>query len=389
MNIVFISPNFPGNFQHFCAQLSQIGVNVLGIDQVDYHHIHPMLRSHLKDYYKVTDLHHYHEVEQACDYFIKRHGPIHRVESHNEYWLQTQAKLTTRFQIPGLNHEQIDRIKRKSQMKQVFHTENLSPARGDLVHNLESALDLASHLGYPLMMKPDVGVGASGCCKIHNEMELRDFFKIKSDQDYVMEEFVNGDVFSFDGLTDQEGNLLFYTSHVYCSGIAEIVQQQLDQYYYSLRDIPPDLELIGRKTLQAYQVKERFFHFEFFRTHADKRLVPIEVNMRPPGGATLDMCNYACDIDLYHWWAKMIAGHSHSLSFERKYHTIAISRRYKNQYELSHREVLEKGQGLIVHHDHVPAISYPTMGDYFYLARSPDLQQLSDLQQCIQKIHNH
>ena len=30
--------------------------------------------------------------------------------------------------------------------------------------------------------------------------------------------------------------------------------------------------------------------------------------MRPPGGLTTDMFNYACDIDIYNAWASIIAG---------------------------------------------------------------------------------
>jgi len=63
----------------------------------------------------------------------------------------------------------------------------------------------------------------------------------------------------------------------------ETVNDDTDIYYYSLRDIPADLEDAGRRTLKAFNVRERFFHFEFFR-NLDDKIVALEVNMRPPVG---------------------------------------------------------------------------------------------------------
>ncbi len=77
--------------------------------------------------------------------------------------------------------------------------------------------------------------------------------------DYILEEFVDGAICTFDGLTDKDGNIVFYTSHIYERGVMETVLERSDVYYYSLRD-PPDLELIGRKTVKAFGVRERFFY---------------------------------------------------------------------------------------------------------------------------------
>lgn len=385
MNVIFLSPHFPNNHQHFCTHLRDVGINVLGIDQIEYENLSTSLRTSLKDYYKVSDLHNYHELVQACEYFMHRHGQVHRLESHNEYWLQTQANLATHFQIPGIKNDKINSIKRKSHMKTIFQSAGMRPARGDLITNLSSALELVEKVGYPVMVKPDIGVGAQGCRKIHNEHELKEFFGNKPQQEYILEEFIHGDVWSFDGLADREGKIIFHTAHVYHAGIAEVVQNQLDTYYYSLRDIPADLEEIGRGTVSAYQVKDSFFHMEYFRTHKDKHLVPIEVNIRPPGGLTLDMCNYACDINLYRQWANTVAGESAPFIYERKYHCMAINRRFKNTYVHSHQQILDKWDKHIVHHEKVAPIFYATMGDYCYLARSPNLDTLFDMQSFIQK----
>jgi hypothetical protein len=377
MNVVIISPHFPKNHRNFCMRLHEMGARVLGIDQVP---LPDELNCCMDDYYQVSDLHRYSELVKACRYFEKRYGPIHRIESHNEYWLETQAKLATEFQVEGLQSHNLGQIKRKSEMKKVFKKAGLAPARGGLVKTLEDALVFTRELGYPVILKPDVGVGAFGCVKIKNEQDLRQFFTSIPSQPYLLEEFIDAMICSFDGLVDRGGNLLFVTSHTY-KGIAEVVQGGLDQSFYSLREIPKDLEEIGRKTLAAFNVKERFFHFEYFRTK--ERLIPIEVNMRPPGFPTLDMCNFACDIDLYSWWAEVVTGKVRFPSYERKYHCISLSRRLTHQYHYSHDEILTIGKKMIVYHDQVAPLFQGTLGDRVYVARARNLDQLHDFQQAV------
>lgn len=63
---------------------------------------------------------------------------------------------------------------------------------------------------------------------------------------------------------------------------------------------------VGQHTLEAFDVRERFFPFEFFRQYGTGEIYALEVNMRPPGGLTTDMFNYSCDIDIYKSWASMV-----------------------------------------------------------------------------------
>ena len=382
MNIVFISPHFPVNYPQFCHHLHHLGVNVLGIDHVDFDK--SSLQSTLKGYCKVNDLNNIEELADACELFMSRHGSIDRVESHNEHWLQTQAELRSRFNIPGMKNTQMGQVKKKSEMKKVFIAAGMEVAKGRLVPTLQNALELAAEIGYPMMAKPDIGVGAYGCQKINNEKELREFFHIHSPQNYFMEEFVEGELCSFDGLADKEGRILFHTAHLNSAGTAEVVNQQLDAYFYSLREIPSDLEKIGRQTVQAFSVKESFFHLEYFRRYRDHRLIPVEVNIRPPGGGALDMCNYACDIDLYREWAHLIAGMNAPLHYERKYHCLTAIRRLKNSYRHTHEEILSNWGKLIVQHEKPPLLHAATMGDYYYMARSPDLEELLSFQKYLQ-----
>jgi hypothetical protein len=202
----------------------------------------------------------------------------------------------------------------------------------------------------------------------------------------MMEEFIEGMIYTFDGLTDREGNLVFYTSHQYSQGIMETVNTDGLIYYYSLRDIPSDLEDAGRKVLNAFNVRERFFHFEFFRRKEDNRIVALEVNMRPPGGLTTDMFNYANDIDIYAEWAHVIVHNQFTARYSRPYHCAYVGRKWNRQYAHSQEQILNRFGYAIVHHEPISGVFSSALGDYGYLARSPELDEIIEIANYIQKL---
>ncbi len=266
MNVVFLSPHFPPNYDLFCVSLKKLGANVLGIGDLPFQELSDNLKWSLADYYQVQNMENYEEILRACGYFTHRYGKLDRIDSHNEHWLETEARIRTDFNISGIKNNTIDTIKYKSKMKEIYRTAGVPVARGTVVYNYTKAKKFINKVGYPVVAKPDKGVGANNTYKIHNEQELERFFAEKPDVDYMMEEFIVGDIFSFDGLIDCEGKIVFYAVHRNCDGVMEILLDDKHTAYYSLREIPEDLLELSKKTLKAFDIKERFFHLEFFRT---------------------------------------------------------------------------------------------------------------------------
>jgi hypothetical protein len=145
--------------------------------------------------------------------------------------------------------------------------------------------------------------------------------------------------------------------------------------YHSLREIPPRLEALGRACVAAFAVRERFFHFEFFQTASDA-FVGLEVNMRPPGGFTTDMFNYACDIDIYRTWARLLAEGRAVLDYTRKYHCCYASRKEGLPYRHSHEDIMARFGGRIMQVVSVPGVFSSALGSVGYIFRSPDLSEI-------------
>ena len=386
MNFVFLSPHFPPNYYQFATALKNHGVTVLGLADENYDSLRPELKSSLTEYYRVGDMHDYNELVRALGYFTHRYGKLDRIDSHSEYWLETEARLRTDFNLPGIRTNQIEGIKRKSRMREAFVKAGIKVARGKVVKDLKDAQKLIKDTGYPVVAKPDVGVGAAATYKIHNESELKSFFDTKPPVDYLMEEFIKGRICTFDGLTDREGNPVFLNSLEYSAGVMETVLDDALIYYYTLREIPADLEAVGRRTLEAFDVNERFFHFEFFREETTGGLTALEVNMRPPGGLTTDMFNYACDIDIYNAWASIIAGKGFPYSeYSQKYYCGYVGRKMNRDYVHSSDEIFHAFGEHICHHESISGIFSRALGDYGYLVRSPALDEVIAAAEFIQE----
>lgn len=386
MNFVFLSPHFPPNYYRFAVALKNNGVTVLGLADERYDSLRHELRSSLAEYFRVNSMHNYDELVRALGYFTHRYGKLDRIDSHNEYWLETEARLRTDFNIPGIKSDQIGRIKRKSLMREAFTQAGVRVARGQVVQTLEDAADLIAQTGYPIVAKPDVGVGAAATYKIHNEDELKSFFETKPPVDYVCEEFVSGQIVTFDGLTDRDGRPVFQNSLEYSAGVMETVLNDDLIYYYTLREIPADVQSLGCRVLEVFDVRERFFHFEFFRQKSTGDLVALEVNMRPPGGLTTDMFNYACDIDVYNAWASIVAGNGFPYpDYTQKYYCCYVGRKSNRSYTHSEQEILSAFGGNISHHEQISGVFSAALGNYGYLVRSPNLDEVISIAKFIQE----
>lgn len=382
MNFVFVSPNFPSTYWNFCDRLQRNGVNVLGIGDAPFDSLAPELKRSLTEYYRVESMSNYDEMYRAVAFLAFRHGRIDWLESNNEYWLEQDARLRSDFNITtGVNASGVARFKSKSGMKDYYAKGGVPTARCHRVSTIDDARDFIEEIGgYPAFAKPDVGVGAEGTYKIENDAELKRFFADKPDVPYALEEFVTGDIYSYDAIIDSHGKPLFESSSVFPPSMAEVVENQLDLEYRTLPSVPAQLRARGRATVKAFKVTSRFVHFEFFRlTKAKSGLgkvgdfVGLEVNMRPAGGYTPDMMDIAHATDIYQIWADMVVYDKRLLldSDDHQY-CVYAARRDIHSYAHSAKDVLSRYCDEIHMAGRMPDALSDDLGNQFFMAREPD-----------------
>ena len=348
-NFIYISPNFPANHWNFCHHLKENGLNVLGIGDAPYDELTDDLKSSLNEYYKVSSLENYDEVFRAVAFFSYKYGKIDWLESNNEYWLERDAKLRTEFNITtGFHEEDMERVKYKSKMKEYYIKAGVKVARYHMVDDFDGCKKFIDEVGYPVIIKPDNGVGASDTHRIRNDEDLTHFFEIKSDVEYIMEEYITARVETYDAIINSKGEPIFENGNVTVANLMDTVSENGNSCFYLRSRLPEDLLNKGRATVKAFDIKSRMVHFEFFRLKEDQAIgkegefVALEVNMRPSGGISPTMMNWANGTDVYKIWADMVAFDESAKGREYEEVCAFASRRDGKTFRLSPEEVREK-----------------------------------------------
>ncbi len=377
-NFIFISPGFPDNYENFCIALRANGVNVLGIGDAPYDGLSPRLKGALTEYYRVENMENYDEMFRAVAYLSFRHGKIDWLESNNEYWLTQDARLREDFHITtGLMPKDMALIKFKSKMKAGYEKAGIPTARYHLVSTLAEAQKFIRQVGYPVIVKPDSGVGASDTWKIQNAADLKSFFCNLPAVPYIMEEFVPGEICSYDAIINSKGSVLFETGNISPISIMDCVNEHDSIHFYIVDHLADDLKACGRACIKAFKVRSRFVHLEFFRLlanhpHLGKKgqIVGLEVNMRPSGGPTPDMINFAHSTNCYQHFADMMV-------YDRLRHKSKatpcfcafVGRWNEIVYKHSHQEILTTFKSQLKTAEALPEVLAHGMGNYIYLAK--------------------
>ena len=374
MNFVFISPHFPPIFYNFCVQLKNAGATVLGIGDGAYDEFREELKCALTEYCQI-DMFDYDTVYRTIAYFASKYGKIDRIDSMNEFWLNLEAHIRQDFNIFGQKPEDLAVNQSKLGMKSVFKKVGVPCV--DAIPSFVSPdilCDFIERHGYPFIVKPDKGVGAINTYKIENEGEMDEILR-DLPSDYVIEPYVCGKIVTFDGLTDRDGEIMFFASFELSENVLDSLRYQKDSFYYYARNIDPKLEKLGRKVIKGFNIRERFFHCEFFRLSNGEYCV-IEINVRPPGGFSLDMQNYSCDIDLFKIWAELVVKGNDTLYYERKYNVATVLLRDHIRYVHHPKEVFKTFGDMIVEYKRIPEALAAAMGNNTFILRHPNLETL-------------
>lgn len=379
MNYLVISPYYPQNFQQFSIQLAKQGVTVLGIGQEPYDQLDLPLKEALTEYFRVEDLENLDEIKRAVAFLFYKHGPIDRIESHNEYWLELDAALRSQFNVFGAKEEDLLKTKLKSQMKTYFQKAGVPVVPGQVVKEKSEIEAAVKKLGLPLIAKPDNGVGAVATYKLSSPADVQQF-EAEWDQatPYFFETFVNSkQIVTFDGLVDAKGKIVFASSLVYTDTPMDILKNRSDVAYYNTIKMDPKLADYGQKIVETFGMRERFFHIEFFRDKDD--YIAIEYNNRPAGGFITDAYNYAYSMDLFEQYARLVAGKAFQPSPYPAQMAVTVIRRDDKSYRYTDQELQERYPDQIKARLRMPDAFADLQGNDLYILTAESDHQVLDI----------
>ena len=387
-NFVFISPHFPSSYWKFCLALKNKGWNVLGIGDAPYNEIPDECKFALTEYYCCHDMENYENEKRAVEHFQNKYGKIDFIESNNEFWLERDARLRDDFNVvSGAGVEEAKRFKFKSLQKKFFEEAGIKCARYCVPNSIEDLEKFVKKVGYPIFAKPDNGVGAQGVKKIKNIEDLlgfaTDLLNKNALSTYIFEEYVDGDITSFDGICNDESDVVFCTKDVFFEDTAQLVAEELDDGYYC--DPYPEKEYVelGKKVVKALGLRKRFFHIEMFVLRSDHKylgkkgtIIPLEANCRPAGGYTPDLINYSNSVSCYDIYADVITTNTTTVNMNwPKYYAITSSRRRNREYAHTMDDILKTFYGHICMFGEYPEAIRDDMGDFYVFAKFNTLEE--------------
>ena len=106
------------------------------------------------------------------------------------------------------------------------------------------------------------------------------------------------------------------------------------------------------------------------------QIVALEVNMRPCGGFTPDMINFARSTNVYKIWADMIAFGGTDMPVGEHYYCPFAGRRDGKHFVYSHEQLMQKYQANMRMVDRIPDALSGAMGNQMYVATFSTFEEM-------------
>lgn len=343
MNVLMISPGFPAEQPFFTRGLAQVGAKVIGLGDTPQSALPEMAKESLAAYFQVASFADEGAILQKARE-IAAQAPLHRVECLWEPYMILAARIREELGVPGMTVDETIPFRDKEIMKQVLDRQGIRTPRHAAATSVQGVRDAVGHVGYPLIVKPIDGAGSSDTYRIDDEAELEQVLPaLKGVAEVSVEEFVEGDDYTFDCLVI-DGRIVHHSICVYRPRALQSKESEwISPQTISLRDVDaPELQSgreMGVAVLKALGVKTAFTHMEWYRT-ASGEAVFGEIAARPPGAHTVDLMNYACDVDMFRGWAEATCHGTFSQRPERKWNAAWIFKRAQGQGRIQRIEGL-------------------------------------------------
>lgn len=343
MNVLMISPGYPAEMQYFTRGLAEVGATVIGLGDQPKAGLPEIARAAVGDHIRVRSLADEGSVlREVAAYHEKT--PIDRVECLWEPYMILAARLRETLGLPGPTVEQTLPFRDKEIMKDVLDEAGIRTPRHGRATTVAECREVAERVGFPLIVKPVDGAGSADTYRIDSSAELEQVFPaLRHVPQVTVEEFIDGEDMTFDTITIG-GEVAHYNICRYWPRALESkTHEWLSPMTYALRDVEADDVAAGREmgfaVLKALGFETGYTHMEWYRK-SDGEAVFGEIAARPPGVRTVDLINFASDVDTYRGWAEAVVHASWSQPIERKYNSCWVVKRARGQGRIQRIEGL-------------------------------------------------
>ncbi|MEQ1693112.1 MAG: hypothetical protein ABMA00_17615 [Gemmatimonas sp.] len=346
--VLMLTPGYPGEMPLFTRGLSMHGANVLGVANGPAHELPEIARRHLAGYLQVSDL--FTNPLSAIE-SIKRWlagQTIDRVCCLWEPGIELAAQIREALGVPGQSFDQAQRFRNKDLMKQALLAGGVRVPRAEVATTAKEVWAATEKIGYPLIIKPIAGAGSMDTFRCDDAAAVTDALALLGHiAEVSVEEFIDGEEFTFDTICARGRMQYFHIGYYRPRPLIARTNEWISPQTLSYRHVDDAWvaggRAMGEKVLQVLGYDTGFTHMEWYRK-ADGETVFGEIAARPPGARTVDLMNYASDVDLFQGWAEAELKGTFSLKIERKYNCACITKRAHGQGRITRIEGLEELQ---------------------------------------------
>ncbi|MEJ3719962.1 ATP-grasp domain-containing protein [Paenibacillus polymyxa] len=253
-------------------------------------------------------VHNFENVENSVSEIINMTKDLN-VEGVLTRWdacIPVLSKLSEKLGIETIPYRVANILRCKSTMREAFKEWNLPSAKFGTATTLEQAQDIATHVGFPLILKPTLGYGSWGVVKVNTIEELEvEFDKIRrlsienfNSKEILVEEYLDGIELIIDSII-HDGEII-YTNVIEkpkpmtgTNGFAEI--EFITPPIFTNDELKA-IEKINKDLNLRLGMKNAISHVEMRLTSDGPKL--LEINPRLPGAKNIDIAKIVTGVDL-------------------------------------------------------------------------------------------
>jgi formate-dependent phosphoribosylglycinamide formyltransferase (GAR transformylase) len=370
MNVVLVEPFFPNNQRQFARALAEAGATVIGIGEYPVESFDDDLRGWLDHYERISSVTDVEALTRAVRW-VQDKLWVDRLEATIEAHTMAAAQVREACTIPGTSVHTAWLCRDKPSMKEALREAGVPTAASAAVSSAAEARAFAEQFGFPLILKPRSGAGASGTARVDDFDGLERALGVFGGQgtdSIAVEEFIEGHEGFYDTITVDGRVAVDFVSHYYPNVLEAMRTRWISPQFVSTNRIDSapeyaELREMGQRVITALGIGTSATHMEWF--FGPKGLKFSEIGCRPPGVGAWDLYSAGNDMDLYRAWADAIIHGTVYATPSRQYASGIVALRPSQDGTISGYsgvDELQRRYGEWVIDAHLPSPGTPTQG---------------------------
>ncbi len=319
-HVALVAPHFLENTNRSVSAFAEVeGVTLSVISEDPEHALPAALRGRVAGHHQVRSVNDPAQLAAAIVSLRRRVGPIDRLTGALEQLQLPMAEARQLADLPGMRPDIARRFRDKDLMKEVLRAHGVPVAASQLVTTMPELRAFIDAVGFPIIVKPQAGVGSRGTHRVETQADLDALIRLGQgptvERPLQAEQFIRAREFTCETVSIH-GKPVWRSGTRYFPSPLEVLETPWVQYCVILpREIEApwtEFDPINAAALEALFGDQprvtgtALTHMEWFLADGGKMYVS-EVGARPPGVQIMPLNSLAHEIDMMRAWAELIS----------------------------------------------------------------------------------